>query len=266
MAVIVQSVSRALRLLDILADHPHGLGLAEIARRSGLNVSTTHHLLHTLFVDHYVARLANGAYCLGHAVSRLYSAYAVAQQPDGRLLKVLSDLVTATQETSYLVGWQEENVVIQAIVEGSQQLRIGGLRVGYYGHTHARAAGKALLAYRDDEHIRRFLEKATLDRLTPHTLCDPQALRAELQQIAAQGFALDREEFTEGVGCVAAPIFAADGQAVAALSLSAPAWRLQQHMATLAAAVKQSAREASAILGHAAHSANGQAAAGASAQ
>jgi DNA-binding IclR family transcriptional regulator len=250
MPVVVQSVTRALRLLDLLAEQPQGLGVAELARQAGLNVSTTHHLLHTLVVRGYVGRRANGGYCLGHAVSRLYGGYALHQPPDARLLQGLHDLVAATQETSYLVAWQDEDVVIQAIVEGSQALRVGGLRVGYYGHTHARAAGKVLLAHRDEAFLSQFLARGPLERLTAHTQCDPRALRAELKQIAAQGYALDREEFTEGVGCVAAPILAAGGQAVAAVSLSAPASRLQQNLAALTAAVTRAAREASAGLGH----------------
>jgi DNA-binding IclR family transcriptional regulator len=250
MPVVVQSVTRALRILDVLAQHPQGLGVAEIAKQADLNVSTAHHLLNTLFVENYVGRLPNGGYCLGYAVSRLYSAFVLTQQPDGRLLKVLHELVSATQETSYLAGWRDGDVAIQSIMEGTQQLRVGGLRVGYRGHTHARAAGKALLAYLDEARLNQFLAQHPLSRLTPNTICEPDALRAELKQIAAQGYSLDREEFTEGVCCVAAPIFSADGQPQVALSLSAPAWRLKQNMETLVAAVKQAAAEASGILGH----------------
>src|ERR671914_819047 len=102
MPVIVQSVTRALRILDVLAQHPQGLGVAEIAKQADLNVSTAHHLLNTLFVENYVGRLPNGGYCLGHAVSRLYGAYVRTQQPDGRLVEVLHALAGATQETCYL--------------------------------------------------------------------------------------------------------------------------------------------------------------------
>lgn len=261
MAVLVQSVTRALRILDVLAQHPAGLGVAEIAKLTGLNVSTAHHLLHTLYTENYVGRSDNGGYCLGYAVSRLYSAFVVTQQPDGRLVEVLNELVSVTQETSYLAAWHNEDVVIQAIVEGSQQLRVGGLRVGYRGHTHARAAGKALLAYLDDERLNAFLNTYPLDRLTPNTICERDALLAELKRIARQGYALDQEEFTPGVACVAAPIFSAGGKAVAALSLSAPAWRLTQNMESLAEAVTQAAHKASAILGYrpnAEHAPNGR--------
>lgn len=250
MPVRIQSVSRALRILDTLTRHPEGLGVGDIAKQLELNVSTTHHLVNTLVDAEYVAQLDTGQYRLGHAVSRLYGAYALTQQPEARLLKLLNQLVQATQETGYLAGWQDEDVVVQAIVEGSQQLRVGGLQPGYHGFTHARAAGKALLAYLDPAALDAYLAAHPMERRTAHTLTTPAALKAELRQIVKQGFALDQEEFADGIGCAAAPIFSADGQARAAFSISAPAWRLTQNFEPFVAAVRQAAQEASAILGY----------------
>jgi DNA-binding IclR family transcriptional regulator len=249
MPVQIQSVTRALRILDTLAQYPQGLGVVEIAKRVGLNVSTTHHLVNTLCTDHYVGRVDGGAYRLGHAVSRLYGAYLLTQQPEARLLGVLNRLVSATQETGYLAGWQDEDVVIQAIAEGSQQLRVGGLQIGFRGHSHARAAGKALLAYLDAGQLDDYLAAHPMERRTVHTLGSKEALKAQLRQIVKQGYAVDEEEFSDGIGCVAAPIFSADGRAVAALSISAPAWRLTQNFKRFVPVVRQAAQEASAILG-----------------
>jgi DNA-binding IclR family transcriptional regulator len=250
MPVEIQSVTRALRILDTLAQFPTGLGVVEIARQVGLNVSTTHHLVNTLCASHYVGRVEGGGYRLGHAVPRLYGAYLLTQQPEARLLDVLNRLVGATRETGYLVVWQDEDVVIQAIAEGSHQLRVGSLGVGYRGHAHARAAAKALLAYLSPARLDTYLDAHPLDRLTVHTICDKDALKTHLRQIARQGYSTDREEFSVGIGCVAAPIFSASGQAVAALSMSAPEWRLSQNFKGYVGAVTRSAQEASAILGY----------------
>jgi DNA-binding IclR family transcriptional regulator len=250
MPVQIQSVTRALRILDALAQFPDGLGVVEIARQVGLNVSTTHHLVNTLCASHYAGRVDGGAYRLGHAVPRLYGAYLVTQQPEARLIDVLHQLVSATRETGYLVVWQDEDVVIQAIAEGSHQLRVGSLGVGYRGHAHARAAAKALLAHLEPARLDAYLTAHPLDRLTVHTICEPEALKANLRQIARQGYSTDREEFSIGIGCVAAPIFSATGQAVAALSMSAPEWRLSENFKNYVSAVTRSAQEASAILGY----------------
>ena len=251
MPVRIQSVSRALRILDKLTQYPEGLGVVDIAKALALNTSTTHHLVSTLVEADYVAQLDNGLYRLGHAVARLYGSYKQVQQPEARLETVLNQLVSKIQETGYLAGWRGDEVVIQAIAEGSQQLRVGGLQVGFQGHTHARAAGKALLAYLSPKQLDAYLATHPMVRLTAHTLTSPAALKAQLRQVIKLGYALDEEEFTDGIGCVAAPIFAADGQAVAAYSISAPAWRLAQNFKPLVAAVREAASEASAILGHA---------------
>jgi len=256
MPVEIQSVTRALRILDTLAQYPDGLGVVEIARQVGLNVSTTHHLVNTLCASHYAGRVDGGAYRLGHAVPRLYGAYLLTEQPEARLLDVLNQLVAATRETGYLVVWQDDDVVIQAIAEGSHQLRVGSLGIGYRGHAHARAAAKALLAYLEPARLDAYLDAHPLDRLTAHTICDKAALKTHLRQIARQGYATDREEFSIGIGCVAAPIFSAAGQAVAALSMSAPEWRLTENFKLYVAAITRSAQEASDILGH--HPANGR--------
>jgi DNA-binding IclR family transcriptional regulator len=259
MPVEIQSVTRALRILDTLAQFPDGLGVVEIARQVGLNVSTTHHLVNTLCASNYAGRVDGGAYRLGHAVPRLYGAYLLTQQPEARLLEVLNRLVSTTRETGYLVVWRDEDVVIQAIAEGSYQLRVGSLGIGYRGHAHARAAAKALLAHLVPARLEAYLDAHPLDRLTANTICDKNALKIHLRQIARQGYSTDREEFSIGIGCVAAPIFSAAGQAVAALSMSAPEWRLSENFKAYVSAVIRSAQEASAILGY--RPANGHASA-----
>ncbi len=250
MPVRIQSVTRALRILDTLTQHPQGLGVVDIAKQLALNVSTTHHLVNTLVDDNYVTQLDSGLYRLGHAVMPLYDAYMATQQPETRQLEILHALVASTQETGYLAGWQGDDVVVQAIVEGSQQLRVGGLRIGFRGHTHARAAGKALLAFLDGPQLDAYLAAHPMDRLTAHTIANPEALKTHLQQVVKQGYALDQEEFADGIGCVAAPIFSGKGKAVAAYSISAPAWRLTQNFKPFVAAVLQAAKEASLALGY----------------
>jgi DNA-binding IclR family transcriptional regulator len=250
MPVRIQSVARALRILDTLTQHPEGLGVVDIAKKLDLNVSTTHHLVNTLVDDDYVAHMNSGGYRLGHAVLPLYDAYQVAQQPEARLLEILNRLVMSTQETGYLAGWQNDDVTILAIVEGPQQLRVGGLRVGFRGNSHARAAGKALLAHLDSQELDAYLAVHPVERLTAHTVGSPAALRLQLLQVLKNGFALDQEEVADGIGCVAAPVFSADGKAVSAFSISAPAWRLTQNFKPFVAAVRQAAQEASAILGY----------------
>jgi len=249
MPVLVQSVTRALLILDSLAGNTEGLSVKDIAARVGLNVSTTHHLVNTLEDRQYVFRLANGTYGLGSAIPRLYGAFLRTAQPNARLLEIVQDLAKTTQETTYTCLWQNDEIVIQDIIEASQALRVGGLHVGFTGYPHARASGKVLLAQLSEEALDRYLATHPLTARTPNTITMREKLKAHLKLVAKQGYALDHEEFAEGVCCVAAPVYFANGQAVAALSVSVPAGRFAENEAALISAVVRAAGEASTALG-----------------
>ncbi len=251
MAFLIQSVTRALNILKVLTDRPDGLTVKAIAAEVGLNVGTTHHLVNTLEAENYVVRLPNGTYGLGLAIPNLYRSFLQSFKPDARLLEALKALAKTTRETTYISTWQNGDVVIQDIVEGSQALRVGGLHVGFVGNAHARASGKVMLAYLDEEHLDNYLSAHPMTALTPNTLHTAKKLKTHLQSIVQQGYAFDHEEFAEGVCCIAAPIFRAKGEPpMAALSISVPAWRLTQNEKELVCAVVDAARAASAAIGY----------------
>jgi DNA-binding IclR family transcriptional regulator len=249
MADLIQSLTRACRILDVLAAHPEGLPVKKIASLVELNVSTTHHLVNTLRANGYVACRDTGIYSLGNSIARLHNAYLTTIRLNSQFLDVLHTLAERTDETAYVSAWHNGEVVIQAIVEGRQALRLGGLYVGYGSHSHARASGKALLAYLNADALEAYLASHPLVPLTPSTIVSADALHSELQRIAAQGFAIDREEFAEDVCCVAAPVFTAGGEAVSAFTVSVPARRFALNEQQLVTDVVRAARDASAILG-----------------
>jgi DNA-binding IclR family transcriptional regulator len=249
MPVLIQSVTRALHILEALTSHTEGLSVKEIAQQVGLNVSTTHHLVNTLETGGYIAALANGRYSLGLAIPQLYSAFLMSFQPDVRLLEILNTLAKITRETTYINTWQNGDIIIQAIVESPQALRIGGMRVGFRGFAHARAGGKALLAYMAPDQLDSYLKEHPLTSLTPNTIHDKTTFKSHLNLVARQGYAIDREEFAEGVCCISAPILRADGQAVMALSVSAPVQRFIENEQQLINAVTGAAHEAAVNLG-----------------
>ena len=79
---LIQSVQRALHILNLLAEQPEPLTVREISRRLGLNISTAHHLVRTLAAENYIYQLPNGAYCLSHAIPGLYESYRHNLQVD----------------------------------------------------------------------------------------------------------------------------------------------------------------------------------------
>jgi DNA-binding IclR family transcriptional regulator len=230
--------------------HPDGLSVREIAGQVGLKASTTHHLVNTLESENYVTRSSDGTCYLGHAVSRLYSAYLKTINQDRRLLDAVEDLAKVTQETAYVAGWQNGEATIQAIVEGSRAVRVSGIRVGYSDHTHARASGKVLLAYLSEQELDEYLSTHSIVPLTEHTVRTVEELKSQLKQVATQGYAIDCGEYAEDVRCVAAPVFSAQGKVVAALSISVPASRFPESEAQLIEAVCQVANTASFNFGY----------------
>ena len=250
MGVTIQSVDRALHILNILAEYSDGLTKREIAEKVGLNVSTTHHLVNTLAAEGYVHRLDSAKYCLGHAIARLHSAYLSNISLHTHLYDALNKLAEVTKETAYLCVWQDGHALIQAIVEGSQAVRVGGLYVGFIGNTHLRASGKALLAYLDEQELDAYLTTADFSPLTARSTCDPEELRVQLQEVVKRGYAVDRGEFADDVNCAATPVFSADGEVVAVLAVSAPEQRFVRKEDQLISAVIHAASNASRMLGY----------------
>jgi DNA-binding IclR family transcriptional regulator len=250
MGVIIQSVTRALHILNILAAYSDGLTNREIAGKVGLNASTTHHLVNTLAAEGYVHRLDGGKCCLGYAVAPLYNAYLSHVSLHTHLNNALNKLAEVTKETAYLCVWHNGHALIQAMVEGSQAVRVGGLYVGFMGNTHLRASGKALLAYLDEQELDAYLATADFTPLTAKSVCDPAKLKEQLQKAVERGYAIDRGEFADDVNCVAAPVFSAEGKVVAVLAISAPAQRFVRKEDQLINTVVEAASNVSRMLGY----------------
>ena len=250
MGLVIQSVSRAINILNILAAHSDGLTNREIAEKMGLDVSTTHHLVNTLAVEGYVHHLDSSKYCLGHAIAHLHNAYLSNVNPNAHLCDALNKLAEITGETAYLCVWHNGHALIQGMVEGSQAVRVGGLYVGFIGNTHLRGSGKLLLAYRNEQELNAYLTTADFTPLTTKSVCDPRKLKEQLRGIVKRGYAVDRGEFADDVSCVAAPVFSAEGAVVAALAVSAPEQRFIRREEQLTSAVVQAASNASRMFGY----------------
>jgi IclR family acetate operon transcriptional repressor len=228
----IQSVARASQVLLWVADEPHGATAKEIAASQGLALPTTYHLLNTLVDEGLLAKDVHRRYILGRSTAILAQAYLRGKAVPDSLLGALRELARRTGETSYLADWGEHEIRVLASVEGSRMLRVAEVGSGVYEHGHARANGKVLLAYARPEIREGYLRAHPLVPLTDATICDRQALEAELERIRERGYAYDHQEFAVGVACVAAPLLQ-NGQLIAALGLSVPADRMEQDRAEL---------------------------------
>lgn len=247
----IQSLERASAILDEVARHSGGIGLAELARAIGLHASTTFHLAKTLVA-------------LGHlrqaAETRMYrigpKLFALAARASGELglvqtaTPVLEALAAVTGESAHLAigaGAGDVTVVARTAGAGAFQMvdRGGGARPAY-----CTALGKILLAAAPPEAFERFLGAANLLPRTARSITDPERLRQEIEQVQRQGVAYDDCEFDAEVRCVAAPVRDFTGRVVAALGLSGPVWRMSvQRMHAVTGDVAGAATRLSAELG-----------------
>jgi DNA-binding IclR family transcriptional regulator len=234
----IQSVTRAAAMLECVASTTTGRTVSEVAAAVGVPISTAYHLLNTLVDADLLAKTAGRRYQLGTRVGFLAEAFlAQAAAPD-HLAQHVRGLADRTGETAYLSAWRAGDAMLLSVVEGHRAVRVAGLHLGYSGATHTRASGKVLLAAGPPGTLERYLATHDTDAASrgPGFADD---LRRELDRVRERGYAIDEEEFAEGVVCVAAPV--AGGSL--ALGISTPAERFRAREGELIAAVLDVAAE-----------------------
>jgi IclR family acetate operon transcriptional repressor len=246
----VQSIERALSLLEALEDSRGEVGIAELSKRVALHVSTAHRILATLVARGYARQNPEtGRYALGAEALHLAEAY-LGQMDLRRVVRpVLERLTQETGETANLVILDRREALYLDKVESPQSLRIFS-RIGRRAPLHCTAVGKVLLACRTKAQVDALLGRGPLERLTRHTITSVGQMRRELEKVRDQGFALDREECEEGACCIAVPMRTAQGEVEAALGISAPTTRLTpRRMEELVPIMLRTGRQVSAQLG-----------------
>ena len=249
----IRSVARASRILVNLGEHPDGRTAKEMSEALSLPLPTTYHLLGTLVGEGLAAKDSRRRYRLGPALGSIADAYIREFKPPEHLVGPLHDLAEETGETVYVVTWRHDRIVVLASEEGGNAVRVSGAIVGYVESAHARASGKLLLALASDETRSAYLTLNPLVPVTPRTIVRADEFELELEGIRLRGYAIDEEEFREGVSCVAAPVVE-NGKAVSAYSLSAPTERFGRRRAELIEAVIAAARRAATVGAHPASS------------
>jgi IclR family acetate operon transcriptional repressor len=219
----VQSVERALKLIEETVGSEQGLTLKALAALAGLPGATTHRLAQTLIARGYLRldqakKLRPG--------SRLFQIGAEAGRQMLTLARpFLRRLVEASGETANLAVLEEPFAVYVAQVPSESSVRMF-VEVGRRVDTSTTAVGKVLLAHHPRQVVERILAGTELARWTPQSITDRNAFLLELERVASQGYAIDNEEHELGVRCVSVPVSGAFGETVSAISVSGPASRM----------------------------------------
>jgi IclR family transcriptional regulator, acetate operon repressor len=247
----VQSVDRALALVDALARSAGSLQLTELAQQTRLNVSTGHHLLATLVKWGYVARTPGRRYALGARGLHLAQAFLKQVDLPRRAQPHVDRISVETGETVQLAVLQGDAVVTLLKREGRHAVRVDSGAVGSGEAAHATALGKAMLAWLPEHELRRILQTRGMARFTPNTITNVDDLIEDLRLARRNGHAVDREEHQPGVTCVAAAVRDHLGAVVGVIGALAPTVRASQdgQLARMRDSVMAAARTLSAEFG-----------------
>lgn len=217
---IIQSVERALKILDLFDEHTTELRITEISEKMELHKSTVHSLLSTLREYSYIDQNPeDGKYRLGLKLAE--RGNLVISNIDIRKAahKYLLDLAAKTGQTVHLGILDGREGVYIDKVEGEQAI-IRYSRLGRRLPLHSTAIGKVLLAYQEPQEIERLLQGYSYQQQTASTISNETVFRKELEKIQQQGFAIDNQENEQGVQCAAVPIFKGKKKVLAAISIS----------------------------------------------
>jgi IclR family acetate operon transcriptional repressor len=244
----IQALDRAMVILKALA-RGEGMSLTELAEATGQAPATVYRVLSTLEGHGIVeAQAATQLWFVGQEAFRIGSAFlgrtSLVEQARG----VMHGLMAETGETANLAIADGGQVIFISQVETHEPIR-AFFPPGTRGPIHASGIGKALLAHLPAEAVARIVREQGLAAFTARTITDPERLADELAAIRARGWAVDDEERTEGMRCIAAPIFNEFREATAGVSISGPTVRMARAGAGLGEAVRAAADRITRAIG-----------------
>jgi IclR family acetate operon transcriptional repressor len=246
----ITALQRGLSLLQLFARSERGLTTMQVARLTGLPVSTAHRFLVNLESSGFLNCNASGVYHLGLA------CFAVGQAALGQLdirrlsLPYLLDLNQQTRETIHLTVRHGLTAVYVEKIDSPEHLRIHS-RIGAAVPLYCTAVGKVMLAYMPDQEREQVLRQLDLKRMTANTAGSVQELQTELQRVRKNGYACDLEEHELHIRCIAAPIRNHEGAVRSSLSITAPVVRMPvTRLRQLAPLIQDAGRRISAELGY----------------
>ncbi|MDT8396658.1 MAG: IclR family transcriptional regulator [bacterium] len=223
---IIQSVDHALDVLEAFHGEEDELGITELSRRLNLHKNNIFRILATLENRGYIEqnrvtdnyRLGLGTLEMGQTYIRHTGLLRVARP-------LMEELNSKINENVYIGILKENYAFYLDVVESTHTVRVLS-RVGCRVPTYCSAMGKAQLAFENPETIAEVLGKKELKKFTPKTISDRDKMLEHLALVKELGYAIDEEEWDEGVRCVGAPIHDYTRKVVGALSISAPSVRM----------------------------------------
>lgn len=198
---LIQSVSRALRVLEQVTQADRPLPVKVIARRCGINLATAYHLVRTLCYEGYLVRLPGGLYTTGSEVAERFHELVSSFQRPPAAVTVLRHLAAVSGHSAYLGRIADDRMIITDVVEGPGSPWLEDLQVGLESAAHATAVGKALLTTMPPADRRRLLSQQGMRPYTRRTASDPVELDDVLRGMRPGDVVVEHGEFRDEVAC-----------------------------------------------------------------
>jgi DNA-binding IclR family transcriptional regulator len=223
-----QSLKRGLRIIEAIASIGSSMTLAEIARKTALPRSTTHHLLQALVEFGYLIQDGDTrTYTLAPKLFHLTGSTWTQEQLAEIAMPFLDDLSRRTGEGTSLAVLRDGVVTITAKREPEGPVRVVQ-EVGATRPIYCTAVGKVLAAWLPEQELRGIIRRTVFEQKTAKTITSTALFLRELARIRAIGFAMDNEEHIEGIRCIATPIRDYSGNVSASLCVVGPKHHLPQ--------------------------------------
>ena len=246
----VQSVDRALSILETLAEDDEGYRLSDLAVRTGLSASTVHRLLATLESRRFVQfDRAESKWHVGVRSFTVGASFARRRNFSTQAIPYLRKLRDLTRETANLAVVDDEFIIVLTRMESREIMR-SLTQMGGRVPMVTSGVGKAVLATYSDEDVGAVIRHHGMPRLTEKSIVRPSDLFKELEKIRKQGFAIDDEEACMGLRCIAAVVYNDCAEPLAAISVSGMTSRLtDDRLPEIGQIVREVAGELTVALG-----------------
>lgn len=224
----IQSVERALTILEVLARSSFPLSVIEISAATGIQRTTLYALINTLIAGGYVLREEDGRLSISsklYEMSSLYPSRLPIVQRSARHITEMAQRYQAAVRLS--ICTEAGRVVTVASSEPAYHVSNVAPQGGELA-VHATSTGKLLLAYLPPQEARRRMDQCRMERYTAYTITDREVLKREVAEAASRGYARDEREYLDDTTCLSFPILNQKKKLLAILSVTSDYWHMKE--------------------------------------
>jgi len=249
---LIGSLLKAARLLRLFDEDSRKLRNIDMHRQTGFNKSTVMRLLLSLEKVGFLEKdPISGEYSIGLGLFEAGSKYLDKTDLHRQAMPLVSELAAKCNETAYLAVLNGQEAVFLDRVESSKAIRTTS-RVGSRIPLYCTGAGKAILAFQEEEQIQNILKATKIKAFTPRTLKERGKILRNLEEVRLRGYAVDNQEYEEEIKSIGAPLRDRSGKVIASICLVGPVWLMSDERIKkeLAPETVETARRISRKLGY----------------